>query len=270
MLSIGDLSKATNLTVKTIRLYHEKGLLPPAKIAASGYRYYDRASVDRARVIVQLRELDFPLAEIAEILASCDDETDVLAYLEKQRDVIEARLGRLKGIRQSLDTIIRNEREAQMAMRTSTFEVEEKMTEPMLIAGIRTRGSYSETGQLLSRLGRSIGRHIRGKPLNLYYDSEHKETDADFESCFPVAKSARPAEGISIRELAGGRCVSLVHRGPYEELGRSYENVFAYINERGLKALVPSREIYLKGPGMIFQGNPRKYLTEIQVMVSER
>ena len=35
MLSIGNFSKATSLTVKTIRLYHKKGLLPPAKIGAT-------------------------------------------------------------------------------------------------------------------------------------------------------------------------------------------------------------------------------------------
>ena len=32
--------------------------------------------------------------------------------------------------------------------------------------------------------------------------------------------------------------------------------------------LLPSREIYLKGPGMIFRGNPKNYLTEIQIMIS--
>jgi hypothetical protein len=30
---------------------------------------------------------------------------------------------------------------------------------------------------------------------------------------------------------------------------------------------VPSRELYLKGPGLIFAGNPKKYLTEIQMLM---
>jgi len=34
-------------------------------------------------------------------------------------------------------------------------------------------------------------------------------------------------EGITTRELPAGRCVYLVHKGPYEELGRSYERLFA-------------------------------------------
>ena len=35
------------------------------------------------------------------------------------------------------------------------------------------------------------------------------------------------------------------------------------------KALLPSREVYIKGPGMIFRGNPKKYLTEIQIMIAK-
>ena len=50
-------------------------------------------------------------------------------------------------------------------------------------------------------------------------------------------------------------------------IGRTYAKVFAYINERKLKVCSPTREVYLKGPGMIFKGNPKNYLTEIQVLL---
>jgi len=63
--------------------------------------------------------------------------------------------------------------------------------------------------------------------------------------------------------------VYLAHKGPYGNLGRSYARLMAYIEEREYKSLLPSREIYLKGPGLIFKGSPRNYLTEIQIMVSE-
>src|SRR6266511_6287165 len=114
---------------------------------------------------------------------------------------------------------------------------------------------------------RSVGGMIhreRRDCNDLYFDGEHKDEDADFESCFPVRQGAR-GEGISVRELPGGRFVYLLHRGPYDELGRSYQRVFEYLQGKGLKPALPSREVYLKGPGMIFRGNPRKYLTEIQV-----
>ena len=80
-------------------------------------------------------------------------------------------------------------------------------------------------------------------------------------------RQQKAVEGISIRELRGGRCLSLVHQGPYEQLGRSYATIFEFINKRKHKVLLPTREVYLKGPGMILKGNPKKYLTEIQILI---
>ncbi len=74
-------------------------------------------------------------------------------------------------------------------------------------------------------------------------------------------------DAIDVRRLPGGRCVSLIHRGPYEELGRSYARILGYAQEHGYKVTLPTREVYIKGPGMIFRGNPKKYLTEIQLLV---
>ena len=42
-----------------------------------------------------------------------------------------------------------------------------------------------------------------------------------------------------------------------------------YVKERGYEVALPTREVYLKGPGMIFRGNPKKYLTEIQLPINE-
>lgn len=147
--------------------------------------------------------------------------------------------------------------------------VEEKTVEPMLIAGVRMKGYYAECGKGFARIGRSMGRLICGPPFCLHYDTEYKQRDADFEACMPV-KEVRDIEGISVRELPGGRCVSLLHEGPYEELVSSYARIRDYVNSKGYQTSIPSREIYLKGPGMIFKGNPTKYLTEIQMMVEER
>jgi hypothetical protein len=42
MFSIGQFSRITGLTIKTIRLYHERGILSPGKVdPATGYRYFD-------------------------------------------------------------------------------------------------------------------------------------------------------------------------------------------------------------------------------------
>ena len=41
------------------------------------------------------------------------------------------------------------------------------------------------------------------------------------------------------------------------------------MKDKGYRILMPTREVYVKGPGMIFKGNPKNYLTEIQILVAE-
>jgi len=267
VFSIGEFSKITGLTVKTLRFYHEQGLLIPSSIdEETGYRYYAPAKVEAARAITFFRGLDFSVSEIRDILVQENEENDLLEVMERQRTVIEMRIRNYRKVIASLDQFISDEREARQIMTNVSQEIEEKNVAPVLMAGVRMKGRYSECGKGFSRIGRSLGRQIQGKPFLLHYDQEYHEDDADFEACMPI-RAGKAVEGISVRELPGGRCVSLVHRGPYGELGRSYARVLQYIHEKGYHVQTPSREIYLKGPGMILKGNPRNYLTEIQMFI---
>ncbi len=53
-----------------------------------------------------------------------------------------------------------------------------------------------------------------------------------------------------------------------DQLGRSYAKILRHAGREKNGIVLPSREVYLKGPGMIFKGNPRNYLTEIQLPVA--
>jgi DNA-binding transcriptional MerR regulator len=271
MFTIGEFSRITGLTVKTLRFYHEKNLLVPAAIdPGSGYRSYDERNVERARVIVALRELDFSLDDIAAILADCAEDDDLVGFLERQKVSLAERIGQLAGAVRQIDRLIheqRRERE-ERTVTPKTFAIEERDLEPVLVAGVRMQGRYSDCGRGFALLGKRVGRHIAGKPLCLYYDGEYREDDADFEPCFPIRREVQ-AEGVTVRELPACRCLALVHRGQYEQLGRSYERLLKYAKERGYAPTLPSREVYLKGPGMIFRGNPEKYLTEIQLPLEQ-
>jgi DNA-binding transcriptional MerR regulator/effector-binding domain-containing protein len=267
MFTIGEFSKITGLTVKTLRFYHEKKLLVPAATdPSSGYRYYDQRNVEAARIIVALRELEFSLEDIDAILADCSADEGLLVFLERQKKTLAERVARFSGALAQIDDLIRQECKAreELKMLAKSFEVEEKSLEPVLVAGVRMRGRYSDCGQGFAHLGKLLGRQIAGKPLCLYYDGEYREEDADFEPCMPVRREVK-VDGVSVRRLPSGRCASLLHRGPYEELGRSYERALRYVKEHGYEITLPTREVYLKGPGMIFRGNPQKYLTEIQL-----
>ena len=266
--SIGEFSKITSLTIKTLRLYHEKQLLIPSEVDEfTSYRYYDDENIDRARVIKTLKDYDFTLTEIKEILDECDSESDIKIQLKEKLKDIKSKIDRYNEISNSIEIIL-NKAEDNKMENINEFEVEEKEIETVLIAGYRMKGKYSDSGEGFKKLAKSFGRHLNGKPMNLFYDSEYKEDDADFETCFPIRKG-NDKDDIKVREIKGGKCGSLIHKGPYENLSDSYKNIFEYSNSKGYKTKLPSREVYLKGPGMIFKGNPKNYLTEIQMMIEE-
>ncbi len=72
LLTIGAFARASRLSPKALRLYDELGLLRPAEVdPASGYRFYDPAQLEQARLVAWLRRLGMPLTRIRMI---CDAE----------------------------------------------------------------------------------------------------------------------------------------------------------------------------------------------------
>jgi effector-binding domain-containing protein len=48
-----------------------------------------------------------------------------------------------------------------------------------------------------------------------------------------------------------------------------FKALMDYAANNGLECLLPSQEIYHKGPGRIFKGNPNNYITEIALPIKE-
>lgn len=271
MFSIGEFSRISGLSIRTLRFYHDKGLLEPAVIdPESGYRYYDTRSVELAGVISGLKEFEIPLDDIAQLLGDCGDDQDLLDYLGKHKRVLAEKAAHYRNLEVQIEQVIEQQNEArkEYEMSRHTFEISERVVETQLVAGMRTTGKYSDSGKVFSKLAKKVGRYISGKPICLYYDGEYREDDAEFEPCFPLREPVE-LDQIDVKTLPEVRCITLTHQGPYETLGRSYALVMDYANQKGYEIELPTREVYLKGPGMIFRGNPKKYLTEIQVPIRE-
>jgi DNA-binding transcriptional MerR regulator/effector-binding domain-containing protein len=272
MFSIGEFSTISGITVRTLRFYHELGLLVPATIdPATNYRTYDERNLETAKVIAALRGLEFPLEQIREILAECRDDRDALGQLERQQKMLTGKVRHYQAVLDTINQLIEKERRTrdESKMATSAPTIQEQDVEPILVAGIRMKGFYSDCGKGFATLGKKLGRQIAGKPLCLFYDGEYREGDANFEPCMPIRKLIA-SNGVTVHELRAARCVTLIHHGPYEDLKSSYAKLLKYVNEKGYKVSLPTREVYTKGPGMIFRGNPKKYVTEIQIPVEQK
>ena len=85
-ISIGEFARRSRLSLKALRLYDERGVLVPSRVdQASGYRYYDTAQLEEARLVVMLRQLQLPLAAVKELLA-CDPADAAARIAEHWRD----------------------------------------------------------------------------------------------------------------------------------------------------------------------------------------
>ncbi|MGW4795958.1 MerR family transcriptional regulator [Nonomuraea sp. NPDC004297] len=74
MLTIGELASYAGVTVRAVRHYHAKGLLPEPHRDGSGYRRYDGTAVVRLIRIRTLAEAGVPLARVRELLRADPDE----------------------------------------------------------------------------------------------------------------------------------------------------------------------------------------------------
>ncbi len=68
MWSIGELAEHAGVTVKTVRFYSDRGLLPEAARSGGGHRRYRPEALDRIRLIRSLRSLDLPVPDVARVL----------------------------------------------------------------------------------------------------------------------------------------------------------------------------------------------------------
>ena len=109
-ISIGDLAKATDTKVETIRYYERAGLLPAPARTTGNYRSYEPAHRTRLGFIRRARELGFSLKEVQDMLQLSDDkqrscsEVDAIARTHLQD--VERKIADLTRLRTELRHLI--------------------------------------------------------------------------------------------------------------------------------------------------------------------
>jgi MerR family transcriptional regulator, thiopeptide resistance regulator len=102
---VGELARATGLTVRALHHFDEIGLLRPAERSPAGHRWYTGEDVRRLYRIVALRHLGLPLAGIA---ASLDGDAGELAEaVRRQLDQVARQVELQHRLRRRLEAIVR-------------------------------------------------------------------------------------------------------------------------------------------------------------------
>lgn len=270
LLTIGAFAARARLSAKALRLYDRLGLLAPAHVdEVSGYRYYRAEQIDRARLVALLRQLDMPLARIAEIVEAPDGASaadlltaywaDVEARLAGQRTLAEYLRGRLSG------------RSSEMYGKfvVETVDVPEQV--------VISEARHILAGELPTWIGASLGRlesagpecgGITAPPFVVYHSEVSMESDGPAESCVPVADEAaarawaerhgRPS-GTKVRvepaqRLAYTRITKAQVAHP--QIMAAFEAVEEWIAREGLEQAGPCREVYFADWDAAGAGDP--------------
>ncbi|MFE1297194.1 MerR family transcriptional regulator [Streptomyces sp. NPDC058731] len=110
LFTIGELARATGLTVRTIRYWSDEGVLTPVARSAGGYRLYDAASAARLELIRTLRELGLGLDDVRRVLAG---ERTVAQVAAAHVVALDAQIRSLKVTRAVLSSVARRGSSAQ-------------------------------------------------------------------------------------------------------------------------------------------------------------
>lgn len=267
LLTIGAFAARARLSAKALRLYDRLGLLAPAHVdEASGYRYYRAGQVEQARLVALLRQLDMPLARIAEVVGARGTAAadllaaywaDVETRVAGQRTLAEYLRGRLSG------------RSSEMYEKF----VVETVDVPAQVVITETRHTLADElptwiGSSMERLEQAVRTcgGVVGAPFVVYHAEVSMESDGPAESCVPVADeaAARAWTAEHGRSWATQVRVEPAARLAYTRITKAqvahpqilaaFEAVEQWMAREGLEMAGPCREVYFAdwetaGPG---------------------
>lgn len=111
MWTVGQVARHAGVNIETLRYYERRKLLPKPLRKASGYRLYDRQSLERLRFIKRSQDLGFTLAEIHDLLelslgtlAPC---AEVRQKAQAKLTDIERKINELAAMRDRLRALVR-------------------------------------------------------------------------------------------------------------------------------------------------------------------
>jgi DNA-binding transcriptional MerR regulator len=247
-LPIGDFSRATHLSVRMLRHYHELGLLEPVDVDLdSRYRRYAPEQIVTAQVIRRFRDLDMPLEDIQIVLQAPDVET--------RNRVIANHLARL---------------ESNLARTQDTVASLRSLLDPPQVTGVpidhrhvaATRAAFIadivETDDVVAWYRGAMGEVAAtlsaqditpAGPLGGVYDTElfteGRGRVTIFIPCDPVPQ---PVGRVSTTVIPPAELAVTVHLGSNTEVDRTYGALAAYVTKHALAVDGPIREYYLVGP----------------------
>ena len=241
MLTIGEFAQLTHLSVRTLRRYHDAGLLEPARVdEASGYRYYSAEQIPAAQVIHRLRELDVPLPDVHRILRTPDPGTRaglVADHLQRLEDQLE----RTRAAVTSLQRLLRPE--------PATLDVELRAVPATTVAAVEATVELDDVlawySGAMAELDALVG--TPGPPGGLYDNDLFTTGRGRVLVHRPVAAPPRTGRVHPVTLPAVELAVT-THVGDHDTIDVTYGELGSWVVGHTHAVAGPVRETYLVGP----------------------
>ncbi len=245
----------TRLSIKALRLYDQLGILQPLHIEPqSGYRYYGVDQVPSARMIRIMRDMDMPLATIRRMLAILPVSQAQVELLVRQH--LEMRERQLEQIRWQARQFTKQLKPEANKM---NLEVVVKDIPTQQIISITRRHTVDGLGKqqehdigTLFDLANEQGAKSMGAPFGIYHGPVSETEDGPVETCIAVDGKIEGRGEIEVKQLEGGKGVSVVITGDqchYPELLGAYDAGADWIQKNGYEMVGAPRELWYTGPG---------------------
>jgi DNA-binding transcriptional MerR regulator len=272
MLKIGEFAQVNQVSIATLRHYEKLGLLTPMAIdPETGYRYYSLDQLPRLNRILALKDLGFPLEQIAQIL----EEDLSFEQLRGMFMLKQAQTQQMIALEQArLTRIAARLRQIEQEGKMPAYEVLLKQVEPVLVASFREivpldGGMEQSQKKILAYLEQQ--RIQPGQPVMhlLYSRSEQREDGLyiDAEVAIPISAALSSNTQIVIRTLPGALMASSIHTGADFFLGQVHVALYRWIKDNDYQMIGPPRLVRLRQGEQI---NPTQYVTEMQFPVARQ
>ncbi len=245
MLTVGQMSKACGVTVKTLHHYDKIGLLKACEVDRfTGYRYYSEEQIGMMLLIDRLKRYGFSLSDIQNLI-QIEDTRELKRQLKFQRLRLEREMEHISVTIREIERHLEEfERTGDIMSYQNQYEVILKQSETIALITAKQEMSVEEFGHYYGRIYERIARERltpSGVTLAIYHDEEFDPARSEIELGVEIEERDR-----ADKVLESVLCATTTHIGPYSALPDAYGKVVAWMKAEGWQMADAPFEIYRK------------------------
>jgi DNA-binding transcriptional MerR regulator len=244
-LSIGDFSRATHMSVKMLRHYHQIRLLEPADINPhNGYRSYTAEQIPTAQVIRRFRDLQMPLEHIRDVLEAPDLTTRnalIATHLEALQTSLTETQAAVASLRNLLDGAPEDQALA-VTIRTIDATPAAAISETVEVTGLGLwlRGALGELRAALTAQDVLIA----GPAGGIYDDDLFTNERGQATVFIPCVGELEAVGRVNFTVIPAVELALVTHLGPIAGLDLAYGSLAAHVARHEIGVAGPIREYY--------------------------